>query len=71
MNSELNLSLSGLLKAIYLAIFAVCAMKVANWLLDYFNKLRVAYRIKGPRMLPFIGNAHQIEKRESKHIKKF
>jgi hypothetical protein len=62
--AELGVSL--ILQAVYLIIFVYFGSKIAKWLLNYFRTMSVINKIKGMPMLPFIGNAHQLQLRESK-----
>lgn len=45
-------------------------VKLTNFLVEYFNQLRVINKIKGPEYLPFIGNLHQIELTRERNLKR-
>nr|QUF59368.1 cytochrome p450 CYP4V24 [Brachionus angularis] len=57
------ITLSFALKAIYLILISNFIIKSLKWLFNYAYKVSVINRIKGMKMLPFIGNAHQIKTR--------
>jgi hypothetical protein len=63
---EINVSM--ILQAIYFAIFAHFGAKLLRWLLNYVHQMSVINKMKGMPMLPFIGNAHQLQPRESRNI---
>jgi hypothetical protein len=63
----MELSVSLILQAIYFVVFAYYGVKLLIWLYDYFYRMSVINRIKGMTMIPFVGNAHQLQPRESNY----
>jgi hypothetical protein len=49
--------------SLYLVIIALGILKIAKWTLEYLRIVRVINKIPGIKMLPFLGNAHNLKKK--------
>ena len=57
------ISLTYIVYSLYYGLFAIIAFKLFVWLKSYLNNVRIINKINGPRMVPFIGNAHNIKQK--------
>jgi hypothetical protein len=57
------ISLTYIAYSLYYGLFAILAFKLFSWLKSYLNNVRIINKINGPRIVPFIGNAHNIKQK--------
>jgi hypothetical protein len=50
---------------LYTSFLVIFLYKISKWLFDYLYKLSVVNKLKGLQIIPFIGNAHQLERKHS------
>lgn len=58
-----ELCFNSFLKVVFLILTVNLMIKFSKWLLKYFSKLKSVNKIKGLPMIPFIGNVHQLKKK--------
>lgn len=54
-----------LVRAFYLLVVLYFSFRFLKWLMKYAYEMKVINQIKGLPALPFIGNVHLLEPRES------
>ncbi len=59
------------LNAVYSIIGAYLAYLFIKWLVEYFHRVYVINKIKGPFMIPFVGNIYQVKKYDPSSLYEF
>lgn len=59
----MEITFSIILYTFYLLLLMRLMYKIIKWCLEYFYKLSVINKINGIPIIPFIGNAHQLQRR--------
>jgi len=63
---DMPLSITYILYSLSYGLLGIIAFKIFSWLNSYFKKVKIINKIKGPTIIPFIGNAHIFKQKHGK-----